>query len=230
MKRVRHLDLCDEQKNPPPYKVRDGKKINIAQTARGKVVVRRPSDITGIGIHQTACVFGPAGASKADQRHRRALNVPCHALAFRDGTFVTAFPLEWYVYHGNELNAFSLGLEIEGHYPGLPDDPRTPAREDIKTTWKGKATPFDDLTVETSREALRYLVEEGRSRGMPIEWIWAHRQTNGSKPSDPGWEIWKHVVLDYGVPTLGLRTQPNQTWRDGKPIPAQWEPGATGRY
>lgn len=227
---IKHLDLCSEQQNPPPYKVRGGKRINISKNVRGKVVVRDPSDITGIGIHQTACVFGPTGASRALQRHRRALKVPCHALAFRDGTFVTAFPLEWYVYHGNELNAFSLGLEIEGHYPGLPDDPRTPAREDIRTTWRGKATPFDDLIVETSREALRYLVEEGRSRGMPIEWIWAHRQTNGSKPSDPGWEIWKHVVLDYGVPKLGLRTQPDQTWRDGKPIPAQWEPGANGRY
>lgn len=227
MTKIKHIELCGEQKNPPPFKVMGGKNINIVRIERGKTVVRDPKTVTGIGIHQTACVFGP---KDIDRRNRRALNVPCHALAFRDGTYVTAFPLEWFVHHGNELNAFTLGLEIEGHYSGLPDDPSTPVREDIKTTWKGNPTPFDDLAIETARAALKYLVEEGRKRGMPIEWIWAHRQTNGSKPSDPGWEIWKHVVLDYGVPVLGLRTQVDKTWRDGKPIPAQWEPGATGKY
>jgi len=229
MTRVKHLDLCSEQKNPPPPKQSvDGKKVNIALIKSGKVVVRDPKTITGIGIHQTACVFGPS--NDIDKRHRRSLGVPCHALAFRDGVFATAFPLEWYMYHGNELNAFTLGLEIEGQYPGRADDPTTPKREDIQSTWGGNPTPFDDLAIETSREALKYLVEEGRRRGMPIEYVWAHRQSNGQKPSDPGHEIWKHVVLDYGVPVLGLRTQVDKTWRDGKPIPGLWDPSAKGKY
>lgn len=227
---VKHLDLCSEQRNPPPPKTVNGKSVSMVRAVRGKVVLRDPKTVVGVGIHQTACVFGPSGPSKAGQRHRRALNVPCHALAFRDGTYVTAFPLEWYVHHGNELNAFTLGLEVEGHYPGLPDDPATPIREDIRTTWKGNPTPFDDLAVETARAALKHLVESGRALGMPIEWIWAHRQSNGAKPSDPGWEIWRHVVLEYGVPVLGLRTQPNQVWRDGRGIPSQWQPGATAKY
>ena len=226
---IRHLDLCTEQKNPPPAKTApSGKKVNICQTKLGKVVIRDPKKVIGIGIHQTACVFGPA--ADPEKRYRRALNVPCHALAFRDGVFATAFPLDWYVYHGNELNAFTLGLEIEGHYPGLPDDPATPRREDIQSTWGGKPTPFDDLAIETARAALKHLVEQGRAAGMPIQYVWAHRQANGQKPSDPGFEIWKHVVMEYGCTQLGLKTECSRAWKDGKQIPHSWDPSATGKY
>jgi hypothetical protein len=134
------------------------------------------------------------------------------------------------VYHGNELNGFTYGLEIEGQYPGLLDDPTTPKREDEATTWGDKATPLDDLTIETARAALRYLYEEGLKLGSPLQYIWAHRQSNGIKPSDPGQGIWKHVVLDYGVAVLKLKTRPSDVFRDGKAIPREWEPAATAKY
>lgn len=226
---IKHIDLCGLQKNPPLQKVDSaGKKTNIVQLKGGKVVVRDPKTVTGIGIHQTACVFGPE--NDRQKAYTRSLKVPCHALSFRDGTFVTAFPLSWYVYHGNELNSFSLGLEIEGHYSGKPDDPTTPKREDIDSTWGGNPTPFNSLAIDTARAALKHLVEEGRKLGMPIEFIWAHRQSNGIKPSDPGHEIWKHVVLEYGCTQLGLRTQCEKTWRDGKAIPGVWDPSSTAKY
>lgn len=226
---IKHIDLCAEQKNPPPPKMMsNGKSTNIVKTVRGKVVVRDPKIVTGIGIHQTACVFGPS--NDIDRRNRRALNVPCHALAFRDGTFVTAFPLPWFVYHGNALNEFSYGLECEGKYPGLPDDPTTPQREDEQSTWGGNPTPLDDLAIETFRAALKYLYEEGMKLGSPLQYVWAHRQSNGQKPSDPGYGIWKHVVLDYAVAKLGLKTQPEKVWRDGKTVPPQWDPKGVGKY
>lgn len=226
---IKHIDLCSEQKNPPPPKtMANGKSTNIVKTARGKVVVRDPKIVTGIGIHQTACVFGPS--NDIDRRNRRALNVPCHALAFRDGTFVTAFPLPWFVYHGNALNEFSYGLECEGKYPGLPDNPVTPQREDEQSTWGGNPTPLDDLAIETFRAALKHLYEEGMKLGSPLQYVWAHRQSNGQKPSDPGYGIWKHVVLDYAVAKLGLKTQPEKVWRDGKTVPPQWDPKGVGKY
>ena len=226
---IKHLDLTSEQVNPPPPKdTVDGKKMNIVKLQGNKVFIRKPQTVTGIGIHQTACTFGPA--ADPDKRYRRALHVPSHALAFRDGTFATAFPLPWYAYHGNSLNAFTLGLEIEGQNPGIADDPTTPKREDLQSTWGGKPTPFDDLAIETARAALKYLVEEGRKLGMPIEFIWAHRQSNGNKPSDPGFEIWKHVVLEYGVTQLGLKTQCSKIWDDGKMIPPHWDPNGVGKY
>lgn len=227
MGRITHLDLRPEQRNPPPPKRVGGKVIRLAQLARGRVVERDPKSITGIGIHQAACVFGPASRP---ERYRRALVVPSHALAFRDGVFATAWPLPWLVHHGNSLNDFSYGLEIEGHHPGLPDDPETPRREDIESTWKQGPTPFDDLAIETARAALLWIVEEGSKLGSDLRYVWAHRQANGTKRSDPGYPIWKHVVLDYAVAKLGLRTEPGKTWRDGRPVPVEWDPAGVGTY
>jgi hypothetical protein len=223
------LDLTNEAPNPPPQKTgADGKRVNTCQIKNGKALVRDPKTIKGIGIHQTACVFGPM--NDINKRHRRALGVPIHALAFRDGVIATPYPMLWYMYHGNGLNAFTYGLEIEGHYPGLLDDPTTPRREDEESVWGSSATPLDDLTIETARTAVKYLYEKGLSLGSPLQYIWAHRQSSGTRRSDPGAAIWKHVVLDYAVAVLKLKTEPKRTWQAGMPIPSAWEPGTSGKY
>lgn len=215
------LDLRAEQKNPfPSKKDSEGKPVSTCKTSGGKVVVRDPKTITGITVHQTACVFGPA-ADRA-KAHRRALNIPAHAVAFRDGVFAIPAEPTWYLYHGNALNSFTLGLEIEGRYRGLVHDP--------KTLWGGDETPCDALTIDTAREALKWLVTTGRSLGMPIKDVYAHRQSNGQKPSDPGEALWKAVVLEYGVPVLGLTPQNKFTVEKGRPIPKQWDPNATANY
>lgn len=219
------LDLRSEQRNPFTLKGLPPKSPSFVRG--GKTVERDAKTITGVTLHQTACVFGPA--NDRARAHRRALSIPAHVTAFRDGVFVAAAPLRWYLYHGNALNEFTLGLECEGKYPGLDDDPKTARREDEATTWEGKATPLDARAIETFRAALRWLVETGRAEGMPIEHIYAHRQSNGMKPSDPGQGLWREVAL-WGVRELGLVTRPSFTLRDGKPIPAQWEPGATAKY
>ena len=226
---VKFLDLRHEQVNPFPAKMKaDGTTLITSKIVKGKTYERPAGDIDGITIHQTACVFGPA--NDPTRKHRRALGIPAHAVAFRDGTVVLPAPLSWYLYHGNDLNRHTLGLEIEGRYPGRLDDPRTPKREDEATTWGGGATALDEQTVESARAALKRLVEEGRSLGMPIKWVWAHRQANGQKPSDPGEGLWRAVVLDYGVPVLGLSTRPGDVFRDGKPIPGAWDPGSIAAY
>lgn len=208
------LDLTHEAKNPPAQKVKpDGTKLNIAKMdAHGKVFVRDPKTITGIGIHQTDCVFGPKADPEA--RHRRALGVPIHALAFRDGVLALPYPLLWYMYHGNGMNAMSYGLEIEGSYSGV-----------LGQSKAGNKTYdlLDELTIETARAGVRYLYEAGLKLNSPLEFIWAHRQSRGVKERDPSEAIWKAVVLDYAVAVLGLKTQPDRTWEDGKPIPLSWE-------
>jgi hypothetical protein len=225
---VRHLDLRQSAPNPPPPKTRAGKTSSIAKLARGRVVERPLADVRGVTIHQTACVFGPA--SDREKAYRRAHRIATHVTAFSDGTFVSAFPLTWYMHHGNGTNASSLGLECEGRYPGLADDPTTPQREDVASTWGGPPTPLDERAVATFREALRWLVEAGRAEGMPIEFVWAHRQSSAMRRSDPGEGIWRRVVLDYAVPVLGLKTEPARIWGDGAPIPRQWDPASSARY
>lgn len=226
------LDLVPEQ-HPLlfPRKRSAGKLVNTSRTelVRGveRTVVRPLSSITGITLHQTACVFGPVDAP--ERRWRRALGIPAHVTAFRDGVYAQAAPLSWFLYHGNGTNEHSLGLECEGHYPGLVDDPATPVREDERSFWApaGKTpTPLTPLALETFRAALRYLVEEGRRQGAPIRYVWAHRQASDSRRSDPGEELWRKLVVEYGRPILGLEVQAWRIWGDGRPLPKAWDPGA----
>ncbi len=227
---VKILDLRSQQVNPFPAKRKsDGTTLLTSKVVKGRTFERDPRTIDGIVVHQTACVFGPA--NDLDRRNRRALGIPAHAVAFRDGTVVLPAPLSWYLYTSNGLNQHTLGLECEGHYPGLLDDPRTPRREDEQTIWKGApATPLTDLAIETFRAALTRLYEEGRAAGMPLKWVWAHRQSNGQKPSDPGQEIWQRVVLEHGVRVLGLQTRLADVLADGRPIPGAWDPGSIAAY
>jgi len=205
---------------------------------RGRApMMREPSSVTTIVIHQTAIEFGvsPRAISKAGgdvdlARARRALDVACHALAFRDGFFAAAHPLRTYVNHAGRFNAASLGLEIEGRYPGLMDDVSTVAREDLDSTWGGAPSELTPQTVDSACEALRWLVDEGRREGMPITRIVSHRQSSDHRRSDPGEEIWKRIVLDFAVPELGLVADLRSPWREGRPVPVEWDSNGIGSY
>jgi len=225
------IDLRSQQDYVYPNGKRKAKLLRS-----GAPVMREPKEVDSIVIHQTACEFGVSRRAVSlfgdaeSARAQRALDVACHALAFRNGYFVAAHDLRVYVNHANRLNDRSLGLEIEGRYPGLMDDPATVAREDLKTTWGGKPTVLTAQTVETACAALKWLVDEGRRYSMPIQYIFAHRQSSDTRRSDPGQEIWQRVVLDYAVPVLGLKTQPETLWRQGYSIPTQWDPAGKGSY
>jgi N-acetyl-anhydromuramyl-L-alanine amidase AmpD len=196
------LDLRVEQPDPPPL-VRGRRKHLVRD---GHVVVRDPATIDGIVVHQTACVFSASGtqirAAEGNRdlaRHRRALGVACHALAFRDGVVVLANPLRWYVWHANRLNARSLGLEVEGRYPG---------------------DPWTQQQANATALALLALVREGRDEGMPLRYIWAHRQSSATRAGDPGRDIWR-LVVEVGR-GLGLETQPEMKVKSGQTIPPEW--------
>lgn len=232
---TRFIDLRLEQSNPLPPKMStiNGKKtkVNLCKKKNGKVVERDLSAITGICFHQTACVFGAPNKKDPESRYRRALDIPCHGVGFLDGVAVLPCPFSWFVYHGNGFNEDCLGLEFEGHFPGLLDDPTTPRREDLKSIWGKKTpTPLSDLAVQCYRDLTKRVVEEAREMGCPVKYAYAHRQSNGDKLSDPGEGIWKRVVLEYAVPVLGLETRPHETRRDGKEIPKQWDPAGRVRY
>lgn len=173
----------------------------------GSPVVRRPSDIDSITIHQTACHFA---AAKGQERHRRALGVAAHCVAFNTGEVVLSAPLLWHVNHGNKLNPRSLGLEIEGKFPGFPDK---------RSRFSDRLTPDG---IWSACAGLQLLVQGGREIGCPIKYIHAHRQSSDSRASDPGWEIWRKIVLGYAVAVLRLEIEPDRTWGDGRSIPDSW--------
>lgn len=225
-------DLQAEQDYVYPGGKRKVRKRPRSGDGRLVPVERQARDITGVVLHQTAVPFGVSkrqvAAADGDRRlalARRGLDVACHAIAFRDGLVVRTHPLEVHVNHGNGLNSRSLGLEVDGRYPGLDDKPETVPREDLATTWGGDPTELTYRTIAAARVALRDLVVRGRELGMPIEYLWAHRQSSATRRSDPGQGLWESVAL-WAVATLDLKLQPDLVVGDGRAIPLAWGGGA----
>jgi hypothetical protein len=181
----------------------------------GLVVMRDPKTVTGICWHQTGCLFGvsqqavrAAGGDAQLARDLRALGIPAHATVFRDGTIVIAAPWRAYLYHGNALNASTVGVEIERH---------------------GERERMPDVQVAACLYLARWLVSTAAEEGCTLREAWGHRQSHGGKPGDPGPEIWKRVVIpsseELGL-TRTIRAVPRSTpaGRDGLPIPRAWDP------
>jgi hypothetical protein len=210
---VKVYDLRAEARDPRPK----------SRVRHGKTTRRDPSAIDAIVLHQAGIKFGGTGETLV----RRSLNVACHAMAF-DGALALAAPLEWYIHHGDRFNATTLGLEVDGLYPGILGG---------KTAGGGPETPLTEGTVAAAREGVRRLVVDGRAMGMPIQYIYAHRQADSWRRADPGQGLWQRIVLEYAVPMLGLETRPGKVLphkdgprRDGLPVPMAWDPDGVGRY
>lgn len=230
--------------HPPGFvSVYDLRLESIPRAANGKfklfkdqVARRNPGLVKGIVLHQTAIEYGASDhqirLANGNERlaiARRAKGIACHACSF-EGYYAKTYPLSWYIYHGNAFNKTTLGLEVEGRYPGLLDDPETVRREDLKTLWKGEATEFSEDRLRAAKSALLYLVKEGRSLGMPIQYIYAHRQAKSNRRSDPGQELWQKLAVEYGSSVLGLETRPTYTIGTGRPIPPAWDSRGIGSY
>src|SRR5690606_7769198 len=149
---------------PRLYDLRREQRADAPKTRRraGRTVLRDPATVTGVVLHQTAVEYGVAAyqvrAARGDADlalARRALQIGAHVTACRAGLFAAAYPLCAYVHHAHGLNESTLGLEVDGRYPGLEDDPATVAREDLASTWRGEPTELTERTVETARAALR---------------------------------------------------------------------------
>jgi hypothetical protein len=179
----------------------------------GKVVMRSPASVRGIMWHITAVEFGvssaavqAAGGDRELARNLRAKKVPAHALHFRDGTIVLPFHLLSYLYHGNAGNEFCLGVEVESK--------------------DGSVTPAQ---VAGCLWLADFFVDSIGVLGGKITETWAHRQTHGGKPNDPGPAVWKKIAIPSSE-ALGLtrtiRALPRstQSGRDGSPIPLAWDP------
>ena len=204
---------------------------------RGNAVVKRdPAAVDTLVVHQTAVEFGVSARAvklaAGDEElalARRALDVACHAMAFRAGFFVAAHPLRDFVHHAQRLNPSALCLEIDGRYSGLLDDPATVAREDLQTTWRGEPTELTEETSRTARAAIRWLVEEAAREGMVIRRITGHRITSDDRRSDPGEGLWREVVLP-AADELSLEVVRRSPWNQGRHIPEAWDPEGLGAY
>ncbi len=186
---------------------------------KGKTFQRDPSTIDGIVLHQTGVNYGNWPRERLVRRVIKGAGsspgVPAHAIAM-NGFFVQAFDLTAYCYHANTLNGPTLGLEIEGRLPGL-ESARTKAH-----------TVLTPARIDAAQAALVFLLEEGRKLGMPLKYLYAHRQSSKDRQADPGEALWK--LLEPVAMEHGLFVRPKWTIGGGRPIPAAWSELGDAEY
>lgn len=225
------------------YDLRDKQDFDYPSNARkarfhgSAPLMRDPSTIDTIVVHQTGIEFGVSEhaikknkGDKALALATRALDVASHVMSFRSGFFVASHPLLAYLNSSGVLNARSCAIEIEGNYSGLEDDLETLAREDLKTIWKGQPTELTDKTIEASKEAIRFLVKEGKSIGINFKQIATHRQSSESRRADPGEAIYKKIILPIAE-ELNLKITINSFRKNARTVPKNWdEQNGIGEY
>lgn len=197
---------------------------NRDRAGRAGVYGRRSwKDVTGICLHQTACVLG--------ERPGRWDNVNCHVGVTRAGKAIWLHDFTDVVAHGNGWNNRCVGIEMDGLYAGVDGDP--------STVWNDPTTPQGEVgqvptpeLVATSLEVVRWICHVVKSHGGEIKYLVAHRQSSQNRRDDPGSALWKAVALPLHA-ELGLTDGYPGTLKigDGYAIPESWDPSRAGvRY
>lgn len=184
--------------------------------------VRSWSDINGVTIHQTGCNM----PSKPSSWGR--LNA--HFGITKEGLVIFANDPKKFIWHAQGLSKSTIGIEIEGNYQGLMNDP--------KTLWSGGG-PAATLNPEMyfAIEQLFVLLEWMFKANKKQWWfVHGHRQSAKSRIADPGEEIWKGVALPW-------MARLNKKWFDenrdggndfslgsGRRIPKDWSPRRASPY
>lgn len=195
---------------------------DIRKTAgRMHVTARRSwKDVTGICLHQTACVLG--------ERARRWDNVGCHVGITRKGKKIWIHEFDWRVVHGNGWNAQTVGIEIDGQYEGVEGD--------LKTFWRPKSKPhlkpnkLSTASIDATMEAIVWICNEVEAHGGRVKVLVAHRQSSSTRRSDPGSAIWQRIALPMHA-DLGLKLKDGGKGfkiGKGRPIPEAWNPKYKG--
>jgi N-acetyl-anhydromuramyl-L-alanine amidase AmpD len=190
-----------------------------ATAAQSNIGGRRPwTQITGITLHQTACVLG--------ENPPRWNTIAAHLGVTRGGQVVWMHDFEKIVWHGNGFNNTTIGIEMDGTYAGVDGDDRTfwrPTDEPTRTA----QTPTPEL-IEAAKATVRWICQEVVRHGGRIKQIVAHRQSSNQRDSDPGSALWQRVAMPLHQ-ELGLDDGgPGYTVGNGYPIPEKWDPSRVG--
>lgn len=214
--------LREAQSEPPPAgplpPIVDRK---MHARPRYKPYRRRWVDVTGICLHQTACRLG--------ERPSRWDTVGAHWGVTAAGVRIRLHPSNMRVGHAQAWNAQTVGIEVDGLYPGIVGDPRT-LWDDPSTPRRERASVLTDMAVEATRQIIRDIVAEVAEHGGDVRALVAHRQSSINRRNDPGSEIWQRIALPMKA-ELGLRDggESDHTFEvGGRPIPEAWDPSRKG--
>lgn len=147
------------------------------------------SKVTGICLHQTACVLG--------ENPGRWDTVGCHIGVTRGGLVIKLHNYDSLVVHGNGWNSQTVGIEIDGTYEGIQGDPKTFWRDPSDT--KSQPQRLTSATIEATQQIIRDICQEVESHGGKITALVAHRQASANRRNDPGSEIWQRIALPMSI-------------------------------
>jgi hypothetical protein len=171
---------------------------------------RAPADVTAVCVHQTD-VRGGFGADSLEARALRyggtslaKRGTPYHyVISPKDDAVVAVWHPRVYTFHGDRANAYSIGLAVDGRYPGDPVD--------------------GDQLAEGFRLAIEHARECGylRSGG----WIEAHAQHRGDRGRDPSPEPYR--AFELAAFRLSIFSRPQHVTRAvtggiGRALPIEW--------
>ncbi len=212
-----HAATADASPGPP---LPSGRFHDLrASASQNHVDGRRTwKQITGVTLHQTACIFG--------ERPQRWNSVSAHLGVTRAGQALWMHDFEKIVWHANGFNASTIGIEMEGTYAGVEGDDRTfwrPADEPDRQP----QTPTAEL-VESAKATIRWVCREVARHGGRVEKLVAHRQASDQRQSDPGSALWQRVAMPLHT-ELGL-TDGGLAYKVGRgyAIPERWDASRVG--
>lgn len=184
------------------------------------------SEFTGVTYHQTACDMG--------EREARYYTIGAHFAVLRNGKVLWMCDPNRIVYHGNGWNARCVGIEVNGLYSGLEDDPTTAKNESMLTTWDDPDTKIRETPMVVTAESLvalrnltRWLKWYGKQNGADVKFLVSHRQSSMDRRNDPGETLWQegavplHDELGMSDGGVGFKI-------GGYAVPAQWDERCAG--
>jgi N-acetyl-anhydromuramyl-L-alanine amidase AmpD len=193
---------------------------DIRKQAGNEHFIRRRTwkEVTGITLHQTACVLG--------EKPERWANCGAHLGITRQGKVIWIHDFDIAVVHANGFNAQTVGIEMDGTYAGIEGNDRTFWRPPEAPNRKPQS-PTPEL-VEAAKQTVRWIVDEVARHEGKVKVLVAHRQSSGTRQSDPGSALWQAVALPLHA-ELGL-TDGGKGFTVGKgmPIPEAWNPSYKG--
>jgi len=168
---------------------------------------RSLEDITGITLHQTGCRM-PKKSTGWDR-----LNA--HVGITSAGKIIIVNDFRDMIWHAQKLSHSTIGVEFEGNYPGLINDPAT--------LWRGGG-PGASLTAEQiSAGRVLFMEVFAKFRGEHIKHVFGHRQSSATRPADPGQDIWQNIGLEWRRFLQANQTDGNKVFGNGRPIPYEWD-------
>ena len=176
------------------------------------------SKVTGVCLHQTACVLG--------EKPERWATVGAHLGITRGGKVIFLHDFDRLIVHGNGWNTECVGIELDGMYAGIEGD--------LRTFWQPAGqpklqpqSPTPDL-VEAAKATIHWIKAVVESHGGDLKALVAHRQASKERQSDPGSALWQQVAIPLHEELALTDGGIGFKLGTGYPIPESWDARCKG--